>query len=217
MQYSLNPLSHQSYSSSTIIYTQSNELYKEYFEKQFLVETEKFYLQESQYIILESSLSEYLSILEKRYREENERVISYLDHSTENQLLSSFFRVFLGSQSKTLLELKSSGLSYQIQNENYQNLAKSIFYFSKDKESFDLFRKYFSIYIIDNINEIMKKNLNRNSLIKMIDDFNVFKQKIQFIFQNCFSESDYDKENFKIMKKVVKDSFEEVFIKILKK
>src|SRR5690348_13109716 len=56
-------------------------IYNDLFEARFLNETQQLYLIESEQNIQSMNICEYLSYIDKRLNEENERLASYLDHS----------------------------------------------------------------------------------------------------------------------------------------
>jgi len=65
------------------------QIYKEAFEKQFLQATEKLYAAEGQRLINERDVPEYLVHVEKRLKEENDRLIHYLDPTSEIHLIKT--------------------------------------------------------------------------------------------------------------------------------
>nr|XP_027201075.1 cullin-4A-like [Dermatophagoides pteronyssinus] len=62
-------------------------IYIDLFESKFLKQTQQLYQIESERNISIMGISEYLSYIEKRLNEENERLLSYLDHSTSKKLI----------------------------------------------------------------------------------------------------------------------------------
>ncbi len=63
------------------------QIYREAFEKRFLSATEKLYAEEGQRLVQERDVPEYLLHVEKRLKEENDRLIHYLDMSSKWQLV----------------------------------------------------------------------------------------------------------------------------------
>ena len=76
------------------------QIYKDAFDKKFLAATEKLYAAEGQRLVNERDVPEYLVHVEKRLKEENERLVHYLD-----QVYSVFFTIisFLCQQVCALL------------------------------------------------------------------------------------------------------------------
>ena len=88
------------------------QIYKDAFEKKFLSATDKLYAAEGQRLINERDVPEYLAHTEKRLKEENDRLIHYLDqmskwqliHTVENQLISEHLSSILTKGLDGLLE-----------------------------------------------------------------------------------------------------------------
>jgi len=88
------------------------QIYKDAFEKKFLLATDKLYAAEGQRLINERDVPEYLGHVEKRLKEENDRLIHYLDqiskwqliHTVENQLISEHLSSILTKGLDALLE-----------------------------------------------------------------------------------------------------------------
>jgi cullin-4 len=64
------------------------QIYREAFEKKFLAATEKLYSAEGQSLVQERDVPEYLVHVERRLREENDRLIHYLDQSSKWLLIA---------------------------------------------------------------------------------------------------------------------------------
>ena len=65
-----------------------NEIYREYFEREFLQQTEYFYTQESSEYIMQNSVADYMKKVEIRLVEENRRIERYLHASTSKDLIN---------------------------------------------------------------------------------------------------------------------------------
>jgi hypothetical protein len=63
------------------------QIYKDAFDKKFLAATEKLYAAEGQRLVNERDVPEYLVHVERRLKEENERLVHYLDQSSKWQLI----------------------------------------------------------------------------------------------------------------------------------
>ena len=57
------------------------------FDKKFLAATEKLYAAEGQRLVNERDVPEYLVHVEKRLKEENDRLVHYLDQASKWQLI----------------------------------------------------------------------------------------------------------------------------------
>ncbi len=89
-------------SQGTINYNQmdtsSLTIYKEFFEKQFLQDTEQFYLLEAANFLSHNSVTEYLRKVAQRLDEEVHRVQSYLHPSTLQSLIRKVEDVLIRDQ-----------------------------------------------------------------------------------------------------------------------
>ncbi|KPJ10236.1 Cullin-4A [Papilio machaon] len=65
------------------------QIYQDAFEHKFLQATERLYAAEGQRLMRELSVAQYLAHVEKRLKEENERLLHYLDPSTKLHLAAS--------------------------------------------------------------------------------------------------------------------------------
>ena len=88
------------------------QIYQDAFEKKFLAATEKLYSAEGQRLINERDVPEYLAHVEKRLKEEHNRLLHYLDqtskwqliHTIEKQLISEHLSAILVKGLDLLLE-----------------------------------------------------------------------------------------------------------------
>uniref|UniRef100_A0A4W4FKR1 Cullin family profile domain-containing protein n=1 Tax=Electrophorus electricus TaxID=8005 RepID=A0A4W4FKR1_ELEEL len=80
------------------------QVYKESFEQRFLMETNCLYAAEGQRLMLERDVPEYLHHVARRLEEENDRVISYLDQSTQKPLISAIEKQLLGEHMTAILQ-----------------------------------------------------------------------------------------------------------------
>jgi len=93
------------------------QIYKSAFENKFLTATDKLYAAEGQRLINERDVPEYLAHTEKRLKEENDRLMHYLDqsskwqliHTVENQLISEHLSSILTKGLDVLLEENRKG------------------------------------------------------------------------------------------------------------
>uniref|UniRef100_A0A8C1N120 Cullin 4A n=1 Tax=Cyprinus carpio TaxID=7962 RepID=A0A8C1N120_CYPCA len=77
------------------------QVYKDSFEQRFLTETNRLYAAEGQRLMQER---DYLHHVSRRLEEENDRVISYLDQSTQKPLIATVEKQLLGEHMNAILQ-----------------------------------------------------------------------------------------------------------------
>ena len=86
------------------------QIYKDSFDKKFLSATEKLYAAEGQRLVNERDVPEYLAHVEKRLKEENERLVHYLDQSSKWQLIYTVEKQLIAEHLSTILNKGLDGL-----------------------------------------------------------------------------------------------------------
>jgi len=87
-----------------------NDVYQEDFEKPFLELTTEFYALESQHFLLENDASVYLKKVERRLKEEEQRVDHYLDASSKEKIQRIVEKELIYNQLRRVLEMENTGL-----------------------------------------------------------------------------------------------------------
>nr|XP_023019090.1 cullin-4B [Leptinotarsa decemlineata] len=80
------------------------QIYDKAFEQKFLQSTERLYASEGQRLMQELEVPDYLSHVDKRLLEENERVIHYLDPGTKYQLIHTVEKQLLSEHVTNILQ-----------------------------------------------------------------------------------------------------------------
>lgn len=93
------------------------------FEVFFLQESREFYMAEASKLICERSASDYLSAVEQRLREEEERVAFYLAPETSSRVKSVVDHEMIAAHMDTVIAM-DSGLASMLVNDRYTDLAK---------------------------------------------------------------------------------------------
>uniref|UniRef100_A0A8C6K9U7 Cullin 4B n=1 Tax=Nothobranchius furzeri TaxID=105023 RepID=A0A8C6K9U7_NOTFU len=80
------------------------QIYQDSFELRFLEETNRLYAAEGQRLMQEREMPEYLHHVNKRLEEEADRVITYLDQSTQKALIATVEKQLLGEHLTAVLQ-----------------------------------------------------------------------------------------------------------------
>ena len=80
----------------------SKKLYEQEFERPFIAETQNYYRLESNHYITGSSCFAYLQRAKQRLNEELDRLLNYLDPSTERLLISTFMKEYIENRREAL-------------------------------------------------------------------------------------------------------------------
>jgi cullin 3 len=99
-------------------------VYEEEFEKPFLEMSTQFYQAESVQFMSENNCSEYLKKIERRIREEMDRVRHYLDPQTEPKIKEVVERELIWRHMKSLVEMEGSGEVSMLKDDKYEDLAR---------------------------------------------------------------------------------------------
>ncbi|KAA0722690.1 Cullin-4B [Triplophysa tibetana] len=160
------------------------QVYKECFEKRFLSETERLYAAEGQILMQEREVPEYLHHVAQRLEEENDRVISYLDQSTNKALISTVEKQLLGEHMNTILQ---KGLKTLLDENRVTELTLLYQLFSKVKDGLIILLQFWKQYIKDFGGEIVSSPEKDKEMIQELLDF---KDKMDNVIQRCFQKND---------------------------
>ncbi|EGO23981.1 hypothetical protein SERLADRAFT_370818 [Serpula lacrymans var. lacrymans S7.9] len=119
------------------------DIYKDHFEAPFIEATEKYYKQESESFLAESSVSDYLRKAEERLREEEDRVERYLNTETRKQLVSKCEHVLIREHSELMWESFQKLLDFD-KDEDLQRMYALL---SRIPEGLEPLRKKFEEHV----------------------------------------------------------------------
>ncbi|XP_019616401.1 PREDICTED: cullin-4A-like isoform X2 [Branchiostoma belcheri] len=120
------------------------QIYKEAFEVRFLQETERLYAAEGQRLMQEREIAEYLHHVDKRLEEEQDRLMFYMDQSTQKPLVSCVEKQLLGEH---LVNILQKGL-HQLLDENRTDDLKLMYnLFAKVKAGLETLCQHWGDYI----------------------------------------------------------------------
>ncbi|KAM4630960.1 cullin-4A [Polymixia lowei] len=156
------------------------QVYKESFEERFLVETNRLYAAEGQRLMQERDVPEYLHHVARRLEEENDRVISYLDQSTQKPLIACVEKQLLGEHMTAILQ---KGLSILLDENRVTELALLYQLFSKVKGGLATLLQFWRDYIKSFGGEIVGTPEKDKDMVQDLLDF---KDKMDNVAQGCF-------------------------------
>ncbi|KAL1282926.1 hypothetical protein QQF64_001729 [Cirrhinus molitorella] len=160
------------------------QVYKESFEQRFLMETNRLYAAEGQKLMQERDVPEYLHHVARRLEEENDRVISYLDQSTQKPLIATVEKQLLGEHMNTILQ---KGLRVLLDENRVCELTLLYELFSKVKGGLTALLQAWREYIKSFGGEIVSSPERDKEMVQELLDF---KDKMDHVTQRCFQRND---------------------------
>nr|XP_013809516.1 PREDICTED: cullin-4A [Apteryx mantelli mantelli] len=160
------------------------QVYKESFEQRFLEETNCLYAAEGQRLMQEREVPEYLHHVNKRLEEEGDRVITYLDHSTQKPLIASVEKQLLGEHLSAILQ---KGLDNLLDENRVSDLTQTYQLFSRVKGGQQILLQHWSEYI-KNFGTTIVVNPEKDK--DMVQELLDFKDKVDHIIEVCFQKNE---------------------------
>uniref|UniRef100_A0A8C1UPD7 Cullin-4A n=1 Tax=Cyprinus carpio TaxID=7962 RepID=A0A8C1UPD7_CYPCA len=153
------------------------QVYKDSFEQRFLTETNRLYAAEGQRLMQERDVPEYLHHVSRRLEEENDRVISYLDQSTQKPLIATVEKQLLGEHMNAILQ---KGLWMLLDENRVCELTLLYELLSKVKGGLmtllQAWRDYIKVHYVDSKLRAGNKEATEEELERILD-------KIMIIFR----------------------------------
>ncbi|CAK1540298.1 unnamed protein product [Leptosia nina] len=160
------------------------QIYQDAFEHKFLQATERLYAAEGQRLMRELPVPEYLAHVEKRLREENERLLHYLDPCTKWQLIRTVERQLL---SEHLTGILSKGLESLMDGPRLNDLTTLYNLFSLVKDGLNELCSHFNAYIKKKGRTIVIEPERDKSMVAELLEF---KEQLDNIVTTCFHRND---------------------------
>ncbi|XP_063375392.1 cullin-4A [Cydia amplana] len=160
------------------------QIYQDAFEHKFLQATERLYAAEGQRLVRELAVPSYLAHVEKRLREENERLLHYLDPSTKWQLIHTIERMLL---SEHLTAILSKGLEDLMDGPRHSDLTTLYNLFSRVKDGLNELCSHFNAYIKKKGRTIVIEPERDKSMVGELLDF---KEQLDHVVASCFLRND---------------------------
>ncbi|XP_033868016.1 cullin-4A-like [Acipenser ruthenus] len=160
------------------------QVYKDSFEQKFLKETHRLYAAEGQSLMQEREVPEYLHHVNKRLEEETDRVITYLDQSTQKQLILTVEKQLLGEHLTAILQ---KGLHHLLDGNRITELTLLYQLFSRLKGGLQVLLQHWSEYIKTFGSAlVMMPEKDKDMVQELLD----FKDKTDQITEACFQKNE---------------------------
>ncbi|XP_053230642.1 cullin-4B isoform X2 [Podarcis raffonei] len=160
------------------------QIYQDSFEHKFLEETNRLYAAEGQRLMQEREVPEYLHHVNKRLEEEADRIITYLDQSTQKPLIATVEKQLLGEHLTAILQ---KGLNHLLDENRIQDLSLLYQLFSRVKNGVQALLQQWIEYIKAFGSTIV---INPEKDKTMVQELLDFKDKVDHIIDICFLKNE---------------------------
>ncbi|XP_073710363.1 cullin-4B [Misgurnus anguillicaudatus] len=160
------------------------QIYQDSFEQRFLEETNRLYAAEGQRLMQEREVPEYLHHVNKRLEEEADRVITYLDQSTQKPLIATVEKQLLGEHLTAILQ---KGLNILLDENRIQDLSLLYQLFSRVRGGVQVLLQHWIEYIKAFGSTIV---INPEKDKTMVQELLDFKDKVDHIIDVCFMKNE---------------------------
>lgn len=160
------------------------QIYQDSFEQRFLQETNRLYAAEGQKLMQEREVPEYLHHVNKRLEEEADRLITYLDQTTQKSLIASVEKQLLGEHLTAILQ---KGLNSLLDENRIQDLSLLYQLFSRVRGGVQVLLQHWIEYIKAFGSTIV---INPEKDKTMVQELLDFKDKVDHIIDTCFLKNE---------------------------
>ncbi|OCT65840.1 hypothetical protein XELAEV_18042089mg [Xenopus laevis] len=160
------------------------QIYQDSFEQRFLEETNRLYSAEGQRLMQEREVPEYLHHVNKRLEEEADRVITYLDQSTQKPLIATVEKQLLGEHLTATLQ---KGLNHLLDENRIQDLSLLYQLFSRVRGGVQVLLQHWIEYIKAFGSTIV---INPEKDKTMVQELLDFKDKVDHVIDVCFLKNE---------------------------
>ncbi|XP_075233766.1 cullin 4 [Lycorma delicatula] len=160
------------------------QIYHEAFENKFLTATERLYAAEGQRLMQEQDVPQYLHHVDKRLKEENERLLHYLDSATKWPLIHTVERMLL---SEHLTNVLQKGLDSLLEENRVEDLTLLYSLFTRVKKGLIELCLTFNTYIKKKGRTLVIDPEKDKTMVQELLDF---KDKMDNVVCSCFQKND---------------------------
>lgn len=159
------------------------QIYQTIFETEFIKASEKLYSIEGESLLQTLDIPEYLRHVEKRFIEENNRLLHYLHVSTKQSLINCLEKYLIGEHVNTILQ---KGFESLVEESRLDDLKLLYQLLCRVTNGVDQLRAYFSQYIKKRGRDIVINPEKDNVMIQELLDF---KEKLDKISE-CWNHNE---------------------------
>ncbi|MEE6496942.1 hypothetical protein FKM82_002537 [Ascaphus truei] len=160
------------------------QIYQDCFEHKFLEETNHLYAAEGQRLMQQREVPQYLHHVNKRLEEEADRVITYLDQSTQKPLIATVEKQLLGEHLTAILQ---KGLNHLLDENRIQDLSLLYQLFSRVRGGVQVLLQHWIEYIKAFGSTIV---INPEKDKTMVQELLDFKDKVDHVIDVCFLKNE---------------------------
>lgn len=160
------------------------QMYEDAFETKFLKATEVLYHEEGNRYMQETDVPKYLAHVDRRLKEESDRLLHYLDQSTRKPLIPCIEKQLLGQHLTSILQ---KGFDSLMASYRLSDLALLYQLFSRVKRGQDELCNAFNDYIKKQGTSIV---LDPEKDKSMVQDLLDFKEQLDSIIEDAFMKSE---------------------------
>ncbi|CAG0898641.1 unnamed protein product [Darwinula stevensoni] len=162
------------------------QIYREAFEHKFLEATDELYAVEGHQLVEELDVPAYLTHVKRRLKEEDERLLHYLDSSTRLPLISCVERQLIGEH---LTQLIQKGLEILLEDERLGDLSLMYTLFARVKEGLKELCTAFAAYIKKKGRTIVNPS-DAEGDRTMVQELLDFKDCMDSVVEVCFHQNE---------------------------
>ncbi|GMH33867.1 hypothetical protein BSKO_01701 [Bryopsis sp. KO-2023] len=180
--------------SITKMFTDLGEhVYKTDFEEPFLNASADFYKKEASEYLSSSDCPEYLRKAERRLQEENERVTSYLDPSSKENIIDVVQTELILNQMRTLVEMENSGEVALLEHDKYDDLQRMYNLFGRVNGGLDLIKEFMANHVKETGKQLVQDPERSKDPVGFVQGLLTLRDKYEEIIRQAFG----DDKNFR--------------------
>lgn len=160
------------------------QIYQSVFEERFLKSTDEFYSAEGQQLIIDLEVSEYMKHVDRRLKEENERICHYLDHTTRWPLIHGVEKQLISEHMSSILQ---KGLDPLLDAGRLTDLQLCYSLMGKVKDGHQELCSHFNQYIKKKGRVIVTTADKDKTMVQEMLDF---KDEMDLVVSRCFLKNE---------------------------